>query len=132
MVQRLLGWLQNRLTLTPYRRGKLAEEQAASYLRRRGYRVIARNLKTPLGEIDLVAVKGEVMAFVEVKARSTGEFGSPLEAVTVKKQRRIRRAAEAYAAKKGWTEKTLRFDIIAVSLDERGRPKRIEHIPDAF
>lgn len=65
--------------LSTYERGRRAEREAALFLRRRGYRIIAQNVRTKLGEIDLVALKGDLVVFVEVKARSSDEFGTPLK-----------------------------------------------------
>ncbi|MCS3919215.1 putative endonuclease [Candidatus Fervidibacter sacchari] len=118
--------------LSTYERGRRAEREAALFLRRRGYRIIAQNVRTKLGEIDLVALKGDLVVFVEVKARSSDEFGTPVEGLLPRQQKRIRNAAELFLAKRGWSERDRRFDLIAVDLDEMGRVKRIEHIPDAF
>ncbi len=132
-LTRLKQWWQNRRRpLTAYERGRAAEREAALYLRRRGYRILAQNLRTPFGEIDLIVVKGEWVVFVEVKARSSNEFGTPVEGLRPHQQARIRRAAEWFLAKRGWAERNRRFDMMAVDLDERGRVMHIEHIPDAF
>ncbi len=125
-------WARRKRPLTTYERGKLAEREAAFYLRRRGYRIITQNLKLKAGEIDLVALKGDLVVFVEVKARSSDEFGTPVEGLLPRQQQRIRRAAEIFLSKRGWSERDRRFDIIAIDLDERGQVKQIEHIPDAF
>jgi putative endonuclease len=134
---KLISWLMNllprrRRSLTTYERGKLAEREAALYLRRRGYRIIAQNLRLKSGEIDLIAMKGDLVVFVEVKARSSDEFGTPAESLLPRQQKRIRNAAEIFLSKRGWSERERRFDLIAVDLDERGNVKRIEHIPNAF
>ncbi|MCS7265535.1 MAG: YraN family protein [Armatimonadetes bacterium] len=132
-LELLRNWLAKRKQkLTNYERGKLAEREAAFYLRRRGYQIITQNLKLKQGEIDLVALKGNLVIFVEVKARSSEEFGTPIESLLPKQQQRIRRAAEAFLAKRGWSERDRRFDLIAIDLDERGYVKQIEHIPNAF
>lgn len=125
-------WEKRKRPLTTYERGKLAEREAALFLRRRGYRIVARNLKLKAGEIDIIALKGDLVVFAEVKARSSDEFGTPVESLSPRQQQRIRRAAEIFLAKRGWSERDRRFDLIAVDLDERGQVKRIEHIPDAF
>lgn len=130
-IERLKSWLTKR-PLTTYERGRKAEQEAELYLRRRGYKVIARNVKTKLGEIDLVALKGKLIVFVEVKARSSDEFGTPVEGLSPKQQRRIRQAAELFLSKRGWSERDRRFDLIAVELDGQGYTRHIEHIPDAF
>lgn len=134
---KLISWLRNwwgkrQRPLTTYERGKLAEREAALYLRRRGYRIVAQNLKLKVGEIDLVALKGGLVVFVEVKARSSDEFGTPVEGLLPRQQQRIRKAAEIFLAKRGWSERDRRFDLIAVDLDEKEQIKRIEHIPNAF
>lgn len=125
-------WLKLKGSLTTYERGKLAEREASLYLRRRGYSIIAQNLRLKAGEIDLVALKGSLVVFVEVKARSSNEFGTPLEGLTPQQQKRIKKAAEIFLAKRSWSERDRRFDLIAIDLDEQGYVKRIEHIPDAF
>lgn len=125
-------WKKRKRPLTTYERGKLAEREATLYLRRRGYKIIAQNLRLKAGEIDLVALKGDLVVFVEVKARSSEEFGTPVEGLLPRQQQRIRRAAEIFLAKRGWSERDRRFDLIAVDLNEKGQVKRIEHIPDAF
>ncbi len=132
-LARLQAWWQKRRQpLSSFQRGRRAEREAALFLRRRGYRVLEQNLRTPFGEIDLVAAKGEWIVFVEVKARSSEEFGTPVEGLRSRQQGRIRRAAEWFLAKRKWSERDRRFDLIAVDLDERGRVLRIEHIQDAF
>lgn len=125
-------WEERNRPLTANERGRLAEREAALYLRRRGYRIIAQNLRSKLGEIDLVAVKRDVVVFVEVKARSSDEFGTPNEALTLRQQKRIQSAAETFAARRGWLDRNLRFDLIAVDLDKWGRVVKIEHIQNAF
>ncbi|GBD00087.1 hypothetical protein HRbin17_02623 [bacterium HR17] len=132
-LTRLRQWWQGR-PASPTERGRLAEEAAALYLRRRGYRIVATRVRLRVGEIDLVAVrdKEKVAAFVEVKARSSNTFGAPTEALRPRQRRRLRNAAEVFAARQGWHDYTLRFDLVAVDLDETGRIVHIEHIPDAF
>jgi len=109
-----------------YRHGHLAELAAAALLLLKGYRLIARRYKTPLGEIDLVVKRGRLIAFVEVKAR--GSFGDALEAVGPAAERRIVGAADLWLAKHpDAVGLDLRYDIVAVA------PWRIpEHVPDAF
>jgi putative endonuclease len=125
-------WKKRKRPLTIYERGQLAEREASLYLRRRGYRIIAQNLKLKEGEIDLVALKGDLVVFVEVNARSSDEFGTPIEGLMPRQQQRIRKAAEIFLAKRGWSDRDRRFDFISIDLDERGQVKGIEHIPDAF
>jgi putative endonuclease len=113
------------------RLGARGERVAARALRRAGLRVIARNLRTRYGELDLIARRGGLLVFVEVKTRVRGE---PLEAVTPEKQRRVTRTALAFLREHGLLEAgvTWRFDVVAVVWPEgRGRPE-VEHIPHAF
>jgi putative endonuclease len=94
-----------------------AEERAASYLASRGLQIVARNYRTRLGEIDLVARDGDVLVFVEVRMRSDGGFGGALESVTPRKQRRIAAAAGLYLARIR-RPPPCRFDVLAVDAGE--------------
>ncbi len=108
------------------RRGHAAEYWAAAYLMLKGYRILALRHRTPLGEIDLIARKRDVVAFVEVKARAT-ETGA-VNAVSHTSQNRIRAAADLWLSRRRDAAKlSLRFDIIAVI------PRRLpRHFIDAF
>jgi putative endonuclease len=110
--------------------GKWGEQEAAEYLRRRGMRILERNLRTPVGEIDLIGRQGKTLVFVEVKTRRTGAFGSPLEAVGPTKQRQILRAAQWYLGDGKGRGLQPRFDVVAVRPGPDGA--QVEHIPDAF
>jgi putative endonuclease len=111
--------------------GRLGEDMAHRYLRRRGCTVVARNYRTPSGpgEIDLVVWHGAALVFVEVKTRATAEHGEPESAVDTEKQGRVAYAARDYARRAGveWTK--TRFDVVSIVL---GRPARIDWIQDAF
>jgi putative endonuclease len=111
--------------MTNYQTGLNAELLAAWLLRLQGYRIITKRCKTPVGEIDLIAQRGKVLVFVEVKAR--GSIDEALESVKTRQSRRIVRAAEYYMA--GYRGKTsdIRFDVIAIRL-----PFRVKHIRAAF
>ena len=93
--------------------GRFGEEQAACYLRRRGYKVLERNYRCRSGEIDLIVSKGEYVVFVEVKLRKNADFGEAREFVTYSKQQRVIRAAEYWLIKTG-CEKQPRFDVIEI------------------
>ena len=109
-----------------------AENFAARFLKRNGYKIIYRNFETAFAEIDIIAWKADILAFVEVKQRKSTAFGLPREAVGFEKQRKIRRAAEYYLMKNK-TEKIVRFDVIEIYGDCNGDKKpRIEHIKNAF
>jgi putative endonuclease len=109
--------------------GNKGEEMAASFLRKKGYRVLKRNYSVPTGEIDIVARDGGTLVFVEVKTRTGERFGAPAEAVGPRKRRRMRSAALHYMAGLR-DEPPARFDIVSVLLGE-GR-QEVEHIVDAF
>jgi putative endonuclease len=95
-------------------RGAYGEDRAASWYRERGYSIIERNWRSRHGEIDLIAGRGELVVFVEVKARASERFGSPFEAITAAKQRRIHRLAYEWLAQHDVHGVRLRFDAVAV------------------
>lgn len=111
--------------------GKTGEQIAASFLRKKGYRILQSNYRTSRGEIDIVAGKKDVLIFVEVKTRNSNFLDSPLAAVTVKKQRQISMVAQEYLSSKSLFDMEARFDVIAIQLKDPGSP-HIEHIVNAF
>lgn len=116
---------RNRLTL-----GRQGEDAAAHYLKRKGMTILARNLRTPVGEIDLVARHRRFLVFVEVKTRRGSLFGSPFEAVGPRKQGQIIRAAKWYLNAIPQQKLQPRFDVVAIMVC--GDELRIEHLPGAF
>jgi len=114
-----------RLTL-----GQWGEEQATLYLRRQGLKIVARNLRTPVGEIDIIARDGKTLVFVEVKTRRDVQFGTPAEAVGPRKQGQIVRAAQWYLNSQRWERLQPRFDVVAVLARAEG--PQIEHLAGAF
>lgn len=115
---------------TKQRVGQSGEKAAAAFLRREGLRIIERNFKTPLGEIDMIAEEGDVLCFVEVKARRSEAYGGPAEAVTPRKQHQIARVAAAYVSRNYPQGTTCRFDVVTVE-DRNGVPAA-RLIRDAF
>ncbi|GBD12719.1 hypothetical protein HRbin24_00732 [bacterium HR24] len=111
--------------------GRWAEDLAASYLRAHGYRVLARNLRTAEGELDIVACKGEVLAFVEVRARRGRAGGSAAESIGPRKRARLLRAAAAYLQEAGSSLQP-RIDVLLIELSPGGRLLRLEHIEGAI
>ena len=96
------------------RRGRDAEQAAALWLRLKGYRVLDRRVKTPVGEIDLIALKGKTIVFVEVKARQ--DMDEALESVTPELRRRVERAANLWVSRKPKLQQQLwRFDIVLLA-----------------
>jgi putative endonuclease len=110
--------------------GARGEELAVKFLRAKGYAILARNFKTPVGEIDIVGREAQTVVFVEVKTRETGRFGSAKWAVDHHKQRKVSMAALAYLNLKGWADRPARFDVVAVDMTPGG--PMIELYRDAF
>ena len=108
----------------------MGEEHACRELLRRGYTILARRYRSRYGEIDIIARDGEALVFVEVKTRSTERFGSPLEAVTPAKQRKVIRMAADYVGRSRLFTVACRFDVVGVWLTA-GKP-RIDVVVDAF
>jgi putative endonuclease len=113
-------------------RGRIGEQAAASFLVERGYRVLARNQWTPLGELDLVCRTPTQIVVVEVKARSSHEYGSALEAIGPRKAKRLRAAAVLWLSEQGLLPCSLRFDAVVVELDGCGLPRSLQHVKDIF
>ncbi len=111
--------------------GAHGEELAAKHLVASGYRLLDRNWRWRQGEIDLVAEKDGEIVFVEVKARRSHAFGSPEEAVTRAKQRKLVQTAQAYLARRGSQDVRWRIDVIALDLNALGEVIRLEHLENA-
>jgi putative endonuclease len=114
---------------SPTARGGAAERVAMEFLRARGLRPVATNHRNPRGEIDLVALDGDTLCFVEIKARSRAEYGGGAAAVDARKRRRICRAAEVYLVYHPHAG-PCRFDV--VSLDRENGEWRVTYYPNAF
>lgn len=110
--------------------GEIGEDLAVAHLRKLRYKILERNFRCKFGEIDIVALDGKSLVFIEVKARSTGEFGSPLTGVTPRKQRQLVKVALAYLQKHRLFNRQARFDVVAVEMDS-GK-KTINVIRNAF
>lgn len=113
--------------------GQRGEAAAARYLRRRGYKIIARGERLKhRDELDIVAARGKTIVFVEVKTRSSAEDGHPAEAVDQAKQRRLTRLAVTFLKRHGLLEHPARFDVIALTWPAGKWRPQIEHIENAF
>ncbi|MEJ2311947.1 MAG: YraN family protein [Gemmatimonadales bacterium] len=106
------------------------ENIAAGYLESRGFEILARNWRTGRRELDIVALDGRVVAFVEVKTRSGGPQ-HPLEAITRAKRREVRRAAAAWIREHPGLGEEFRFDAVAVRFEEGSQPT-VDHVRNAF
>lgn len=110
--------------------GKIYEEKACEYLEKKKFKIIERNFSIRSGEIDIVAMDGKWVVFVEVKRRKNTEYGYPFEFVNKAKQRRIIKAALFYIKKNNIKQENIRFDIVSIT-DKNGR-EEFEHIENAF
>ena len=112
--------------------GDRGENLAARHLRNLGYRIITRNFRCPLGEIDIVARDGNTLVFCEVKTRAYEDQGvSPEDQVNNTKQHQITKAAKYYLGRFGNVQPAARFDVVAV-VWPNNRDPLIRHTPDAF
>ena len=110
--------------------GSVGEAAAGDSYVRRGYRVLARNWRCRLGELDLVVERRGVLVFCEVKARRGAGFGGGFEAVTWKKRAKLRSLAHAFLQETGFRPHAIRFDVASVSV--RGARSDVEVFEDAF
>lgn len=111
--------------------GQWGEEQAADFLRRQGLKILARNYRTPVGEIDIVARSRKELLFVEVKTRRGTGYGLPQEAVGARKQQQIIRTAQWYLQREKVGSLQPRFDVVAI-LCQSDNTAKIVHLPNAF
>ncbi len=110
--------------------GKEGERAAEIYLKKKGYRIVERNYRCAVGELDLIALDGKVIVFVEVKTRSGDRFGSPLESVPRYKQRKMIQTALFFMSQHRLHERQARFDVVGIS--RGGKKPLIQHIQNAF
>jgi putative endonuclease len=125
------------MTDTRRRTGKIAEDLVAQHLIAQGWGIVERNARTRYGELDIVALDGPILVFVEVKgARAGTRFGPerPILSIDFTKQRRVRRLGTAWMAERRDfpTFDDIRFDAVGVTLDRNDRPIEVEHIEGAF
>jgi putative endonuclease len=111
-------------------RGRAGEDAAADVYRRRGFRVLARNWRCPIGELDLVLERDRLLVFCEVKTRTGAAFGGGYEAVTWSNRRKLRSLAEAFLAAIDRRHREVRFDVASVWLGARRAD--VEVFEDAF
>ncbi len=118
------------MTLERLSLGKQGEELAAAELKKLKFKILERNYKCRVGEIDIIARERDTLVFVEVKTRATADFGGPAAAVTIHKQRQLSRAALTYLSQKKLTDIPARFDVVTVEITPPA--PRIEVIRNAF
>jgi putative endonuclease len=112
--------------------GNRSERAAGRYLRRRGLRVLVRNYRCPTGEIDLIALDGRCLVFVEVRSTAGPDLERPALSVDAEKQRRLTEAALHFLARHRLLEHPARFDVIALSWPPGRREPDVRHYPHAF
>ena len=111
--------------------GHAGEAAALEHLKGQGFRILAKDWRSRLGQIDIVAEDGETLVLVEVKARRGASFGLPEEAVDARKQRKLRMLLETYRAQNHRRQQPCRIDVLGLLLDDSLKVTRTEHIRDA-
>lgn len=111
--------------------GKRGEDEAAAYLRGLGYRIVGRRERLLRGDLDIVALDGRTVVFVEVRTRSSTDHGHPAETVGFAKRRRLVTLVNAYVRRHRLENESVRIDVVAVTFDA-GRKPVVEHYQNAF
>lgn len=102
--------------------GDRGETIACRALKKRGYKVLKKNYRTKLGEIDIIGLEGETIVFIEVKTRTSDKYGSAADAVDIHKQKRIRKIAASFLLKYKLRDKMCRFDVVCIDIQQSGKP----------
>ncbi len=116
---------------TRIRLGARGEDVAVSYLKKNGYKIVERNFRCVLGEIDIVAYDGKTLVFVEVRTRKSRQFGSPISSVSYRKQKKLISLANFYIKKHRLFDKPARFDVVGITLGEKDNCT-VELVKNAF
>ena len=111
--------------------GILGEKLAKDFLKKKGYRITETNYRCPEGEIDIIAKQGDFLVFVEVRTKTSLEFGSPEESITPTKKERMKATAAHYQQTHSNLPPLWRIDVVAIELNPKGKPSRIELIENA-
>ncbi|HTI69183.1 MAG TPA: YraN family protein [Candidatus Limnocylindria bacterium] len=131
MIRWLREWLGKRSLPEHLRRGRLGEAAARRTLRQAGFKILTANYRGGRGELDLVCRDQECLVFVEVKARSSEEWGRAAAAVDKEKRRLVAEAALVYLRRLGNPKVRFRFDVVEVLLKD-GAVREVRHLPNAF
>jgi putative endonuclease len=128
----MMNWLQNLLKRPPARDtlGDRGENVAARFLRNQGYKIIVRNFRCPLGEVDIIARDRDTLVFVEVKTRAYDD-PTPEDQVNTDKRHQLTKAARYYLSRYGQPQPPARFDVVAI-IWPSGHEPQIRHTPNAF
>jgi putative endonuclease len=111
--------------------GILGEKIAGEFLKKRGYRILEANYRCPEGEIDLIARHKDYLVFIEVRAKRSLAFGTPEESITAAKREKLRTVAARYQQTHDNLPQLWRIDVVAIELDSKSKPSRIELIENA-
>jgi len=111
--------------------GILGEKIASQFLKKRGYQIKEANYRCPEGEIDLIARHKDYLVFIEVRTKRSLAFGTPEESITAAKREKLRTVAARYQQTHDNLPQLWRIDVVAIELDSKGRPSRIELIENA-
>ena len=112
--------------------GKLGEKTARKFLKKRGYRIRETGFRCRRGEIDIIAQQKDYLVFVEVRTKSSLDFGTPEESITAAKKKKLIASALTYANTHQNLPSLWRIDVVAIELDDKGQTKRIELIENAI
>lgn len=112
--------------------GKRGEEIAEKFLRNKGYDVIERNYRCSIGEIDIICINDNKLVFVEVRSRSTNNYGLPEESINFTKKKKIRAVALHFLQSQNRLIKEIQFDVIAIRFSKEGAIESLEHYENAF
>jgi len=112
--------------------GKLGEKEAQKFLKKRGYRIRATGFRCHHGEIDIIAQQKDCLVFVEVRTKRSLDFGTPEESITQAKKKKLITLALTYTSTHQNLPPLWRIDVVAIELDDKGQPKRIELIENAI
>lgn len=132
LPQRFRQWLGLKSSDAEVSLGQRGEKLAARHLKAKRFKILARNARLPIGEIDLIALDGSTLVFIEVKTRLGTHKGHPTEAITPAKQRKLTQLAIMYRKQHGLLEHPGRFDVVAVTFSEGESEPVIEHYVNAF
>ena len=111
--------------------GTLGEDLAVDYLKKRQYVILKRNFRNKLAEVDIIAEKDKTLCFIEVKTRTSQDYGHPLESITLAKQRKIILAARIYLANQRLEEVMVRFDVVTIDF-KNPKDYKLDHFESAF
>ncbi len=113
--------------------GKAGEKAAVDFIKKKGYRILKKNFRSAVGEIDIIAEHERAVVFIEVKTRSSDKYGHPFDAITPAKQKKIAQTAQSFISRYKAKNRDLRFDVVAVT-GEAGETDslKVELLQDAL